>query len=158
MFAWHLCFMTMRFYHSVLEFEIYLLVMYDDYIWHGYLEIYLYADEALWYYSAAMFWKFKYACFELIEEVASKFFIWSYHSRVLSLLEFKVLHLPTHWGYFYGYPSGMRPIAIPTFCDACNSPFICARMWLFVSVRILFGISEFWLKKGILVILDSRVF
>jgi len=24
--------MTMRFYHSVLEFEIYLLVMYDDYI------------------------------------------------------------------------------------------------------------------------------
>jgi len=25
-------------------------------------------------------------------------------------------------------------------------------MWLIVSVCILFGISEFWLKKGILVI------
>jgi len=29
---------------------------------------------------------------------------------------------------------------------------------LFVSVCILFGMSGFWLKKGILVILDSGVF
>jgi len=32
-------------------------------------------------------------------------------------------------------------------------------MYLYVFVCVyLFGISEFWLKKGILVILDSRVF
>jgi len=31
-------------------------------------------------------------------------------------------------------------------------------MSLNVSMCILFGISEFWLKNGILVILDPRVF
>ena len=74
------------------EFGIYILVMYDDYTSHGYLEIYLSVDRMLWYYFATMFWKFNYACLELMDEVASKFFIWLYHLRVLSHLEFRVLH------------------------------------------------------------------
>jgi len=35
---------------------------------------------------------------------------------------------------------------------------ICVYVWLIVSVCILFEISGFWLKMGILVILDSEVF
>jgi len=35
---------------------------------------------------------------------------------------------------------------------------MCGCMWLIVSVCILFGVSEFWLKNSILVILDSEVF
>jgi len=31
-------------------------------------------------------------------------------------------------------------------------------VWLLVYVSILFEISEFWLKEGILVILDSGLF
>jgi len=31
-------------------------------------------------------------------------------------------------------------------------------MWLIISMCILFGVSGFWLKKGILVILDSWCF
>jgi len=36
--------------------------------------------------------------------------------------------------------------------------FICACVWLIAFVCILFEIVEFQLKKGILVILDTRVF
>jgi len=35
---------------------------------------------------------------------------------------------------------------------------MCICMLLIVSMCVLFGISGFWLKKGILVILDSGVF
>jgi len=40
----------------------------------------------------------------------------------------------------------------------CLYVFICAYVWFIVPVCILFGISEFWFKNSILVILDSRVF
>jgi len=51
-------------------------VMYIDICGMTTLEILLSIEEMLWYYSAAMFRKIIYACFGLIEEVASKSFVW----------------------------------------------------------------------------------
>jgi len=48
------------------------------------LEI-LFANEMLWYYSAASCEKLFMHVFGLIKDVASKFFIWLYHLCVLSL-------------------------------------------------------------------------
>jgi len=46
----------------------------------------------------------------------------------------------------------------PFFASIILNYLLCACTSLFVSVCILFGISGFWLKKDILVILDLGVF
>jgi len=49
------------------------------------LEILLFVDEMLCYYSDVIFWKIIYACFGLIENVASKFLVCLYYMRDLLL-------------------------------------------------------------------------
>jgi len=48
--------------------------MYYDTYDMAILEISLYVDEMLWYYSSTSFKKIIYACFGLLEGVASKLF------------------------------------------------------------------------------------
>jgi hypothetical protein len=62
----------MRLSLSMLRFETYILVMYYDTCNMTVWEIFLSVNEMLWCYSASIFCKINYACFGIIEEVASK--------------------------------------------------------------------------------------